>query len=204
MLNLFSAGRSRETVPIFPLADRALPGLAAAAAHLRGALHGHGQGVPEGQAAPSACASSGKAQEVGVPAVPEPVGCLARIAECDMEELGILKVKAEGLERFRIVSTAGEPPGAHRGRDRAPRAGGGGGRRRRASRSARSSCGKVIAGIGAGRFARAVPVRRRELGELPAGRDPAAPERREAEAARAAPTRRCASPSCTASCASRS
>lgn len=43
-------------------------------------------------------------QEVGAPAVPEPVGCAARIAECDMEELGILKVKAEGLDRFRIVS----------------------------------------------------------------------------------------------------
>src|SRR3989442_301974 len=44
-------------------------------------------------------------QEVGTPAVPEKVGCLARIAECDMEELGILKVKAEGLERFRLVSS---------------------------------------------------------------------------------------------------
>jgi Lon protease-like protein len=43
--------------------------------------------------------------EVGAPAVPEPVGCLARIAECDVEELGIIKVKAEGLERFRIVSS---------------------------------------------------------------------------------------------------
>jgi hypothetical protein len=43
--------------------------------------------------------------EVGAPAVPEPVGCLARIAECDVEELGILKVRSEGLERFRIVST---------------------------------------------------------------------------------------------------
>src|SRR5207253_9569768 len=38
-------------------------------------------------------------------AVPEPVGCLARIAECDVEQLGVLNVKAEGLERFRIVST---------------------------------------------------------------------------------------------------
>lgn len=43
--------------------------------------------------------------EVGAPAVPEPVGCLARIAECDVEQLGVLEVKAEGLERFRIVST---------------------------------------------------------------------------------------------------
>jgi Lon protease-like protein len=43
--------------------------------------------------------------EVGAPAVPEPVGCLARIAECDVEELGILKVKAQGLDRFRILSS---------------------------------------------------------------------------------------------------
>jgi uncharacterized protein len=44
--------------------------------------------------------------EVGTPAVPEPIGCLARIAECDVEELGVLKVRAEGEERFRIRSTA--------------------------------------------------------------------------------------------------
>ena len=43
--------------------------------------------------------------EVGTPAVPHPVGCLARIVECDVEELGIIKVRSEGLERFRIVST---------------------------------------------------------------------------------------------------
>ena len=43
--------------------------------------------------------------EVGTPAVPEPVGCLARIVECDVEQLGVLSVKAEGLERFRILST---------------------------------------------------------------------------------------------------
>jgi Lon protease-like protein len=43
--------------------------------------------------------------EVGAPAVPEPVGCLARIAECDVEELGVLQVRAHGLERLRIVDT---------------------------------------------------------------------------------------------------
>ena len=43
--------------------------------------------------------------EVGTPAVPEPIGCLARIAQCDVEQLGVLQVKAEGLERFRIAST---------------------------------------------------------------------------------------------------
>jgi hypothetical protein len=37
--------------------------------------------------------------------VPEAVGCLARISEWDMETAGILKVKAEGLERFRLLRT---------------------------------------------------------------------------------------------------
>jgi uncharacterized protein len=37
--------------------------------------------------------------------MPQRVGCLARIAECDVEELGIIKVRAVGLERFRIVSS---------------------------------------------------------------------------------------------------
>ena len=43
--------------------------------------------------------------EVGAPAVPEPIGCLARIADCDVEQLGVLNVKSHGLERFRIVDT---------------------------------------------------------------------------------------------------
>lgn len=49
--------------------------------------------------------------EVGSPALPEPVGCAARIVECDMEELGILKVRVEGEERFRIASSRVEPSG---------------------------------------------------------------------------------------------
>ena len=39
------------------------------------------------------------------------VGCLARIAECDMEELGILKVRAQGLERFRLRDSRVERQG---------------------------------------------------------------------------------------------
>lgn len=44
-------------------------------------------------------------EEVGAPAVPESVGCLANIVECDVEELGILKAVVRGSERFRIVET---------------------------------------------------------------------------------------------------
>lgn len=42
--------------------------------------------------------------EVGEPALPEAVGCLARIVEWDMPQLGLLQVTARGERRFRIRS----------------------------------------------------------------------------------------------------
>jgi len=44
--------------------------------------------------------------EVGAPATPEPTGCLARIIEWDIQQLGVLHVKALGGQRFRILSSA--------------------------------------------------------------------------------------------------
>ena len=41
--------------------------------------------------------------EVGPAAVPEEVGCLARIASWDMQQLGILHVVVRGEDRFRIL-----------------------------------------------------------------------------------------------------
>jgi Lon protease-like protein len=41
-------------------------------------------------------------REVGEPAVPEDIGCLAHIAEWDMQELGVLNLRALGGQRFRI------------------------------------------------------------------------------------------------------
>src|SRR2546428_1626064 len=41
--------------------------------------------------------------EVGAPAVPEGVGCLAKIQECDMQQQGILNLKTRGGQRFRIL-----------------------------------------------------------------------------------------------------
>ena len=40
--------------------------------------------------------------EVGEPAVPENLGCTARIVEWDMPQLGLLQVVARGEQRFRI------------------------------------------------------------------------------------------------------
>jgi Lon protease-like protein len=43
--------------------------------------------------------------EVGVPAVPEAVGCLARITDWDMQQQGILSIRTRGGQRFRIVTS---------------------------------------------------------------------------------------------------
>jgi Lon protease-like protein len=43
-------------------------------------------------------------REVGAPATPAEVGCLARIASWDMPQLGLLNIVARGEERFRIVA----------------------------------------------------------------------------------------------------
>jgi len=41
--------------------------------------------------------------EVGAPAVPEGIGCLAKILEWDMQQQGILNLKTHGGQRFRIL-----------------------------------------------------------------------------------------------------
>jgi Lon protease-like protein len=41
--------------------------------------------------------------EVGTPATPEDVGCLARIVQWDMQQLGLLQITAQGDQRFRIL-----------------------------------------------------------------------------------------------------
>ena len=41
--------------------------------------------------------------EVGAPAVPEAIGCLARITDWDMQQQGVLGIKTHGGQRFRIV-----------------------------------------------------------------------------------------------------
>jgi Lon protease-like protein len=102
-MNLFTAGR-RKSVPLFPLQTVLFPGSLLPlrifeARYMDMAKDCLKTGNPFG-----VCLIR-EGEEVGAPAVPEPVGCLARIADCDMEELGILKVRAEGLERFRIVDS---------------------------------------------------------------------------------------------------
>ena len=101
---LFSAGRRRETVPIFPLQTVLYPGSLLPLRIFEVRYMDMAKACLRDGSAFGVCLIK-EGQEVGAPALPEKVGCIARIAECDMEELGILKVKAEGTERFRIVSS---------------------------------------------------------------------------------------------------
>jgi Lon protease-like protein len=43
--------------------------------------------------------------EVGTPAVPETIGCLATIEKWDMPQLGLFELLARGGERFRLLDT---------------------------------------------------------------------------------------------------
>lgn len=49
--------------------------------------------------------------EVGAPAAPETTGCLARIIEWDMQQLGLLHLKTLGSQRFRILESEVGPQG---------------------------------------------------------------------------------------------
>jgi Lon protease-like protein len=53
-------------------------------------------------------------REVGAPATPVGVGCLARIAQWDMPQLGLLQVTALGEQRFRILERTVEASGLAR------------------------------------------------------------------------------------------
>jgi Lon protease-like protein len=52
--------------------------------------------------------------EVGAPATPVEVGCLARIASWDMPQLGLLQITALGERRFRIAERSVEANGLAR------------------------------------------------------------------------------------------
>ncbi|MGA7811358.1 LON peptidase substrate-binding domain-containing protein [Caballeronia sp.] len=45
----------------------------------------------------------------GEPSIPESIGCLAEITQCDVDTLGMLLVQARGTQRFRLLSHRVEP-----------------------------------------------------------------------------------------------
>ena len=55
-------------------------------------------------------------KEVGAPATPETVGCIATIEACDMEQLGLLQLRTLGGQRFRILESRTAEQGLLRAR----------------------------------------------------------------------------------------
>lgn len=98
------AGRSRREIPIFPLGTVLFPGSLLPLKIFEVRYMDMARACLRDKSQFGVCLIR-EGQEVGLPAVPENVGCAARIAECDVEEVGILKVRAEGVQRFRIVSS---------------------------------------------------------------------------------------------------
>lgn len=49
--------------------------------------------------------------ETGTPAVPEDIGCLAKIVDWDMHQLGVLHVVIRGVQRYRILDQRVEKNG---------------------------------------------------------------------------------------------
>ncbi len=104
-MNLLAAGPvPRETVPIFPLSTVLYPGMRLPLRIFEPRYMDMAKACLKHESPFGVCLIR-EGVEVGTPAVPEPVGCLARIAQWDMEQLGILKVKVDGLERFRLVAS---------------------------------------------------------------------------------------------------
>jgi Lon protease-like protein len=150
VLSLLAAARKHESVPIFPLSTVLFPGSLLPLRIFEVRYMDMARACLK-DASPFGVCLIREGEEVGAPAVPEPVGCLARIADCDVEELGILKVRAAGLERFRIVASEVNRQGLIVGKveplaaeSEAPGASG-------LAESA-EFLRKVIAGIGAQRF----------------------------------------------------
>ncbi len=96
-MNILSAGsRTGETVPIFPLSTVLFPGSRLPLRIFEQRYMDMAKACLKHDSPFGVCLIR-EGAEVGTPAVPEAVGCLARLAEWDMDTVGILKVTAEGL-----------------------------------------------------------------------------------------------------------
>jgi uncharacterized protein len=94
----------RESIPIFPLQTVLFPGALLPLKIFEARYMDMARDCLR-QKTPFGVCLIKEGQEVGAPALPETIGCIARIDQCDMEELGILKVVAKGEERFRIMAS---------------------------------------------------------------------------------------------------
>jgi uncharacterized protein len=103
ILNIL-AGRRSQTVPIFPLNTVLYPGTLLPLRIFEARYMDMAKECLK-RSSPFGICLITEGEEVGKPAAHERIGCLARLTDVDMEELGVLKARAEGTERFRVVSS---------------------------------------------------------------------------------------------------
>jgi Lon protease-like protein len=89
-------------LPIFPLASVLFPGGVVPLRIFEPRYMGMAKACLKNDMAFGVCLIR-EGEEVGGPATPEAVGTTARIQEWDMQQLGILQVRATGEGRFRIL-----------------------------------------------------------------------------------------------------
>ena len=152
ILSLFTGSRAREQVPIFPLQAVLYPGGLLPLRIFEVRYMDMAKECLRNKSAFGVCLIR-EGSEVGGPAVPEPVGTFATIADCDMEELGILKVRALGGERFRIVSSEANRAGLVLAEVERLAQDTGGGPEAPGFADCRELLAKMIVGIGRERFA---------------------------------------------------
>jgi uncharacterized protein len=99
-----AGGPAREKAPLFPLATVLYPGMLLPLRIFEPRYMDMAKACLKHDSEFGVCLIR-EGSETGAPAVPEAVGCLARIVDWDMAQLGILKVRAEGLARFRLVES---------------------------------------------------------------------------------------------------
>lgn len=99
-----------ETVPVFPLGTVLFPGMRLPLRIFEQRYMDMAKACLKNDSPFGVCLIR-EGEEVGTPAVPEPVGCLARLEKWDMVTPGVLNVRAEGLGRFRLVATTTTPAG---------------------------------------------------------------------------------------------
>jgi Lon protease-like protein len=104
ILDLLKGAKKRERLPLFPLQTVLYPGSLLPLRIFEVRYMDMAKACLK-ESSPFGVCLIKEGPEVGGTAVPENLGCIATIADCDMEELGILKLRARGGERFRIVSS---------------------------------------------------------------------------------------------------
>ena len=106
----FQGGRTLDDLPLFPLHAVLFPGGRLPLRIFEQRYMEMAKGCLRDGAPFGVCLIL-EGKEVGEPAVPAEVGCLARLSSWDMPQLGVLQVVALGKQRFRVLSQRAQPDG---------------------------------------------------------------------------------------------